>query len=170
MGKSRKTVIVDDDVWWGLKERALKAHMGLNEYLDFVLRRSGDPLRADLEDGLVGLERRVDGLRKGAFVEGWRDPRDTVIDGDGKTQNERKGTENPIQKRFREIREDVQEHVKSSNAKMELPDDEVLIKAQEKLEAVRAERKVETAKGPVKANAAMEGFFSPQPKAKWKEK
>ena len=47
-------------------------------------------------------------------------------------------------------------------------DDEILAKAQEKLEAVRAERKVETAKGPVKANAAMEGFFSPQPKAKWK--
>ena len=81
---------------------------------------------------------------------------------------EHKDAENPIQKRFREIREDVQEHVKSSNAKRELPDDEVLAKAQEKLEAVRAERKVETAKGPVKANAAMEGFFSPQPKSKWK--
>ena len=145
MGKSRKTVIVDDDVWWGLKERALKAHMGLNEYLDFVLRRSGDPLRADLEDGLVGLERRVDGLRKGAFVEGWRDPRDTVIDSDGKTQNERKGDEKST--------------LRISDGG--IPDD--IQAANERL----MKKRIETKKGPVKANAAMEGFFSPQPKAKW---
>ena len=58
----------------------------------------------------------------------------------------------------------------TENTASEMIDSEVLERAQEKLEAVRAERKVETAKGPVKANAAMEGFFSPQPKAKWKEK
>ena len=146
MGKSRKTVIVDDDVWWGLKERALKAHMGLNEYLDFVLRRSGDPLRADLEDGLVGLERRVDGLRKGAFVEGWRDPRDTVIDSDGKTQNERKGDEKST--------------LRISDGG--IPDD--IQAANERL----MKKRIETKKGPVKANTALENFFKPQPKAKWK--
>ena len=145
--KVRKTVIVDESVWYELKLEAFQGHMGLNEYVEKVFK---------------------DRIPKPEYVEGWSDPRDTVIDGDGKTQNERKGTENPIQKRFREVREDVQEHVKSSNAKRALPDDEILTKAQEKLEAVRAERKVETAKGPVKANAALENFFKPQPKAKWK--
>jgi len=50
----------------------------------------------------------------------------------------------------------------------EASDDEIIAKAQEKLEAVRADKKVSTAKGPVKANAAMESFFNPIPKAKWK--
>ena len=153
MGKSRKTVIVDDDVWWGLKERALKAHMGLNEYLDFVLRRSGDPLRADLEDGLVGLERRVDGLRKGAFVEGWRDPRDTVIDSDGKTQNE------VISEHLKNQTEDIPSKIITKGSSVE---------DIRKLDSKITAHRIETKKGPVRANAAMEGFFSPQPKAKWK--
>ena len=33
---------------------------------------------------------------------------------------------------------------------------------------IAPDREVETKKGPVKANAALENFFKPQPKAKWK--
>ena len=38
-----------------------------------------------------------------------------------------------------------------------------------KLDSKITAHRIETKKGPVKANAALENFFKPQPKAKWRE-
>ena len=55
-------------------------------------------------------------------------------------------TENPVQKRFREVREDVQAHeIKRANERL-------------------LKKRIETKKGPVRANAAMDNFFNPMSK------
>ena len=51
-----------------------------------------------------------------------------------------------------------------------LADEDVDLEAEELKQANERlmKKRIETKKGPVKANAAMENFFKPQPKAKWK--
>ena len=144
MGKSRKTVIVDNDVWWGLKKKSFENGMTMTDYLDGVFK---DALSHEVPHGQVPGHSHV-------ISEHLKHQAQDLIDGPSETIL---------------LTKDQASDISKPGGVVEITDDMILTKAQAKLEAVQAEKKVETAKGPVKANAAMENFFKPQPKSKWKK-
>ena len=113
-----------------------------------------DRIESKLDQLICGFgDRPVVNYEDKRYVEGWRDPRDTVIDGDGKTQNE------VISEHLKNQTEDIPSKIITKGSSIE---------DIRKLDSKITAHRIETKKGPVRANAAMEGFFSPQPKAKWK--
>ena len=147
MGKSRKTIIVDNDVWWDVKRRAMEQQVTLSDYIEDCLRNGP----GDDSD----------------WKEGTADPPDFLKE---RIKETAKMGSNGIDPSFLAnskmspgLAAANSDEAKAFNKQFE---DEELKQANERLLAKR----VETKKGPVKANAALESFFAPQPKAKWKEK
>ena len=153
MAKKKVTVNVEESVWLEFKKRAFRSQLeagqnpSVSQYLENMISVKLElPIEARYDHKDLVAEVPV-------YIEGWRDPRDTVIDSDGKTQNE------VISEHLKNQTEDIPSKIITKGSSIE---------DIRKLDSKITAHRIETKKGPVKANAALEGFFKPQPKAKWK--
>ena len=148
MSGVRKTIYVPDDFDWdGLQTRAKDMGMSVSQLL-----------LSDI-DQLDRIESKLDGANEQlAYISG-------LVLGLASNRKEanpekyesHRGAEIPVEK----IKDDF------INA---LADEDVDLEAEELKQANERlmKKRIETKKGPVKANAALENFFNPIPKAKWK--
>ena len=156
----RKTIYVsDDNVWDLIKAEADKQGVSisfllLSSWMGTTKNDQLERIESKLDQLICGFgDRPVANYEHKRYVEGWTDPRDTVIDSDGKTQNE------VISEHLKNQTEDIPSKIITKGSSVE---------DIRKLDSKITAHRIKTAKGPVKANAALENFFKPQPKAKWR--
>ena len=141
--KKTVSVSIDEDVLEKAKETAWSNRMTFSQYVESKIGGVVEGCSGPLRDP-INMPKKAKLPHKDLVVEGWRDPRDTVIDSDGKTQNEV-----------------ISEHLKNQV-------EDLVPSPKDVFDFIKPDREISTKKGPVKANAALESFFKPQPKAKWK--